>query len=71
MRSTKPIATAVAAAFLLLIGLNGPARAALDEMAGPFIDDLGKRAVAIFVDDSTSQNEKAERFRAIFLRMTT
>jgi len=66
MKTTKPIVTAVAAAFLLLISLPGPARAAMEDTAGPFVDDLGRRAVAIFVDGSTSQNEKAERFRAIF-----
>jgi len=66
MRITRPIAAAVAAAFLLLVSPPGPAQAALDDTAGPFIDDLGKRAVAVFVDGTTSQNEKAERFRAIF-----
>ena len=66
MRTAKPIAAAAAAGIFVLINLAGPAWAALDEMAGPFIDDLGKRAVAVFVDDSTSQNEKAARFRALF-----
>jgi phospholipid transport system substrate-binding protein len=66
MRRTTPIIAAVAAAFLFLSCLPGPALAALDDSAGPFIHDLGKRAITILVDDSITPNEKAERFRALF-----
>jgi len=49
-------------------GLAGAtdALANLEEDGTPFIGSLGTRAIAVFADDSTSRQEKAERFNDLF-----
>jgi len=63
---SKAKLTTAAAAIILLVNLAGAAGAAWEDEAGPFVEDIGNRAVAVFVDGSTSQNQKAERFSVLF-----
>ena len=63
---SKAMLTTAAAAIFLVVNLAGPAWAAWEDEAGPFVEDIGNRAGAVFVDGSTNQNQKADRFSVLF-----
>jgi phospholipid transport system substrate-binding protein len=66
MKIRRPIRVALAAAAFMAAGWVSVAYATLDETAGPFVDDVGHRVIAVFVDGNATREEKADRFKTIF-----
>ena len=66
MVKVTSIAAFVLAGFVALASFGFGAKADLAGDAQIFIDDLGKRAIAVFADDGLSPKEKADRFRNLF-----